>query len=272
MPNNWISFVKEFASKNNLKYGDAMSAPECKKQYREKDGETKSLPIQKKKEVVVVEPVPAVSSEKIESTGMKRPKLVKGSQEAKDYMKMLRDKRGTMKKQEKKMMGKGKGGLFEEEGNEWELFDEGELLDEMEGLDKKPDNEETNKMNKLVKKPKPLTEEQKQRKREDNKKHYAANKEELKRKQREYAKKYYEKNKEDKKESNRAYKEKNKEKLREYHIKKYQEKKSGTVPAVSSEKMEGTGMKRPKLVKGSQEAKDYMKMLRDKRGKEDNKM
>lgn len=34
-------------------------------------------------------------------------------------------------------------------------------------------------------------------------------------------------------------------------------------PAVTS----GTGMKKPKFAKGSQEAKDYMKMLRDKRGK-----
>jgi uncharacterized protein YcfJ len=32
-------------------------------------------------------------------------------------------------------------------------------------------------------------------------------------------------------------------------------------------KTTGYGMKKPKMVKGSQEAKDYMKMLRDKRGK-----
>ena len=32
-------------------------------------------------------------------------------------------------------------------------------------------------------------------------------------------------------------------------------------------KTTGYGLKKPKFAKGSQEAKDYMKMLRDKRGK-----
>lgn len=38
-------------------------------------------------------------------------------------------------------------------------------------------------------------------------------------------------------------------------------------PAVTEPAAKGTGLKKPKFAKGSQEAKDYMKMLRDKRGK-----
>jgi hypothetical protein len=326
MSNNWISFVKDFASKNNLSYGSAMSAPECKTQYREKYGHRKKLPIKKEKELMSSEDVnvavkkrkpttedkerfkmtaedilskqmndslkkrkptteakerfkmtaedilskqmndeakketkenitmnieelnklkspikiprppkryqnkkvldeitvPVVSAEnKMEGSGakMKRPKLVKGSQEAKDFMKMLRDKRG-------KMMGKGKGGLFEEEGNEWELFNEGELLDEMEVLDKKPDNKEANKMNKLLEKPKKiLTEEQKQRKREYDrnfsKRKYDANPDDERERRKEYHKKWQEENKERFKQSVKKNQEKNKEKKREYD-KEYQ--------------------------------------------------
>ena len=33
MPNAWINHVKEYASKNNLKYGDALKSPDCKSSY-----------------------------------------------------------------------------------------------------------------------------------------------------------------------------------------------------------------------------------------------
>ena len=33
MANNWISFVKEFSTKKNMKYMDALKSPECKEAY-----------------------------------------------------------------------------------------------------------------------------------------------------------------------------------------------------------------------------------------------
>jgi hypothetical protein len=34
MPNKWISHVKSFASKNGMKYGDALKDPKCKAAYK----------------------------------------------------------------------------------------------------------------------------------------------------------------------------------------------------------------------------------------------
>lgn len=41
MPNCWVEYVKEYASKNGMSYRDALRCPKCKAGYkhREKDGE-----------------------------------------------------------------------------------------------------------------------------------------------------------------------------------------------------------------------------------------
>jgi hypothetical protein len=36
MPNKWITFVKEFAAKNNITYGCALTKPELKTEYYDK--------------------------------------------------------------------------------------------------------------------------------------------------------------------------------------------------------------------------------------------
>lgn len=37
-PSRWVVFVKEFAARNNLSYGCALSMPECSREYRKKYG------------------------------------------------------------------------------------------------------------------------------------------------------------------------------------------------------------------------------------------
>ena len=43
----WISFIKEFAKKNGVSYGCALSDPNCSKEYRESKGIAKSTPAKK---------------------------------------------------------------------------------------------------------------------------------------------------------------------------------------------------------------------------------
>jgi hypothetical protein len=38
MPNPWVNHVKEYASKNNLKYKDALKDPECSASYKSGSG------------------------------------------------------------------------------------------------------------------------------------------------------------------------------------------------------------------------------------------
>lgn len=38
MPSKWIEHVKEYASKNNLKYKDALKDPECSASYKSGSG------------------------------------------------------------------------------------------------------------------------------------------------------------------------------------------------------------------------------------------
>ena len=35
MPSKWVEHVKNYASKNNMKYGEAMGNAECKREYHE---------------------------------------------------------------------------------------------------------------------------------------------------------------------------------------------------------------------------------------------
>lgn len=53
--NRWTNWVKEFASKNNLSYGCALSTPECKEEYRAKYGNRKKLSQKKEKEMMGME-------------------------------------------------------------------------------------------------------------------------------------------------------------------------------------------------------------------------
>lgn len=57
MANRWVQFVKEYASKNNMSYGCAVSKPECKAEYRKKYGDTKKLPQKKERELMGMEDV-----------------------------------------------------------------------------------------------------------------------------------------------------------------------------------------------------------------------
>lgn len=76
MPNNWVSFVKEYASKNNLSYGCAMTKPECKSQYKEKYGNRKKLSTKKEKELMGAEDVNvAVKKRKPPSEAKERFKM-----------------------------------------------------------------------------------------------------------------------------------------------------------------------------------------------------
>ena len=77
MPNNWVSFVKDYASKNNLSYGCAMTKPECKSQYKEKYGNRKKLSTKKEKELMSAEDVNvAVKKRKPPSEAKERFKMV----------------------------------------------------------------------------------------------------------------------------------------------------------------------------------------------------
>jgi len=62
MPNRWIEFVKEFAAKNNITYGCALTKPELKTEYRSKypkDNKVEKEPVKvvEEKEEIVIEPV-----------------------------------------------------------------------------------------------------------------------------------------------------------------------------------------------------------------------
>jgi hypothetical protein len=61
MPNRWIEFVKEFAAKNNITYGCALTKPELKTEYRSKypkeEKAKKSVKVVEEKEEIVIEPV-----------------------------------------------------------------------------------------------------------------------------------------------------------------------------------------------------------------------
>jgi hypothetical protein len=55
--NRWTDWVKEFASKNNLSYGCALSTPECKTEYRAKYGSRKKLTKKQEKEMMGAEEI-----------------------------------------------------------------------------------------------------------------------------------------------------------------------------------------------------------------------
>lgn len=59
MPSRWVEFVKEFARKNNLSYGCALSKPECSAEYRKKYG----TPKRKSKAKAKVEKEPVIELE-----------------------------------------------------------------------------------------------------------------------------------------------------------------------------------------------------------------
>jgi len=67
MPNRWVSFVKEFASKNNTTYGCALSNPECSQGYKAKYGSSKKVSQKKSREMMGAEDTPA--PERKESLG-----------------------------------------------------------------------------------------------------------------------------------------------------------------------------------------------------------
>jgi len=67
MPNRWVSFVKEFASKNNTTYGCALSNPECSQGYKAKYGSSKKVSQNKSREMMGAEDTPA--PERKESLG-----------------------------------------------------------------------------------------------------------------------------------------------------------------------------------------------------------
>jgi hypothetical protein len=56
--NRWTDWVKEFASKNNLSYGCALSTPACKEEYRAKYGSRKKLTKTQEKELMGMEDKP----------------------------------------------------------------------------------------------------------------------------------------------------------------------------------------------------------------------
>lgn len=50
MPSRWIEFVRDFANRNNLTYGCALSTPACKEEYRKKYGVSKKVSQKKERE------------------------------------------------------------------------------------------------------------------------------------------------------------------------------------------------------------------------------
>ena len=66
MTNTWIQHIKDFASKNNLSYGCALSNPDCVKSYRQKK-EPKKNPINKQSEAKKIEAEAAASEREAES-------------------------------------------------------------------------------------------------------------------------------------------------------------------------------------------------------------
>lgn len=65
MPNRWIDFVKEYAAKNNISYGCAISKPECKELYKKKYGDRKKITQKKEKEMMGIEDIDVKQSPKI---------------------------------------------------------------------------------------------------------------------------------------------------------------------------------------------------------------
>jgi hypothetical protein len=62
MPNRWIEFVKEFAVKNNITYGCALTKPELKTEYYDKypkkgKGEKEPVKVVEEDLVMEIEPV-----------------------------------------------------------------------------------------------------------------------------------------------------------------------------------------------------------------------
>lgn len=73
---DWINFVREYASKKKVNYGEALKDPACRQAYHKKKGKTETLKVEKPrlksalKEPPLTRPKGPVKSEKI------KPKLI----------------------------------------------------------------------------------------------------------------------------------------------------------------------------------------------------
>ena len=74
--NRWVSFIKDFASKNGMTYRDAMRSEACKAAYKTPGSAPEDVP-----EVPEIEPlapeVPELPIPKLERTELIQPKAVK---------------------------------------------------------------------------------------------------------------------------------------------------------------------------------------------------
>lgn len=93
MTNRWIEFVKDFAKKNNLSYGCALSEPKLKEQYRAKYGSSKKISSKKERETMSMEDVNIKEIPKSESelmgaedinVGLKKQKYTKAINKLRD--------------------------------------------------------------------------------------------------------------------------------------------------------------------------------------------
>ena len=74
--NRWVSFIKDFASKNGMTYRDAMRSDACRAAYKSSGSAPEDVP-----EVPEIEPlkpeVPELAMPKLERTELIQPKAVK---------------------------------------------------------------------------------------------------------------------------------------------------------------------------------------------------
>jgi hypothetical protein len=69
MPSKWIEHIRDFAKRNNLTYGCALSDPKCSEEYRnkfQKPVEEEIIPVKRKKETIEIIPVKRKKSKKEE--------------------------------------------------------------------------------------------------------------------------------------------------------------------------------------------------------------
>ena len=102
MVNNWILHIKDFAQRNNLSYGCALSKPECSAEYREKYPK----PLTKKQQKAKAEEEARLRAEE-EARKKVKGRKPKYATEGERYTaklesnKMKRRERAEMKKKEK---------------------------------------------------------------------------------------------------------------------------------------------------------------------------
>jgi len=96
MANDWVNHIKEYAKRNNISYGCALSSEDCKNEYKIKKGVKEVQKVKEKKKEPKIKEVPKVEEKKKEPKIKEVPKV-----EEKDIIDKLNKYNNKMMKYEK---------------------------------------------------------------------------------------------------------------------------------------------------------------------------